>query len=93
MTSMPAHAPETPDFIGLADDLEAAWNAPGTTMRTRQQLLRSLVTDIVADVDETTNEVVLVIHWRGGRHSRLRVGPTSTRGPSTLASCAMLPST
>ena len=73
VTSMPAHAPDTPDFMGLADDLEAAWNAPRTTMRTRQQLLRSLVTDIVADVDETTNEVVLVIHWRGGRHSRLRV--------------------
>lgn len=43
-----------------------------------QQLLRSLVTDIVADVDETTNEVVLVIHWRGGRHSRLRVRKPAT---------------
>ncbi|MGY4501113.1 DNA invertase Pin-like site-specific DNA recombinase [Bradyrhizobium sp. GM24.11] len=32
----------TPDFFGLADDLETAWNAPGVTMRTRQQLLRSL---------------------------------------------------
>src|SRR4051795_12896805 len=32
-----------PDFAGLADDLGAAWNAPGVTMRTRQQLLRSLV--------------------------------------------------
>jgi excisionase family DNA binding protein len=32
-----------------------------------------LVTDIVADVDEETREVVLVIHWKGGRHSELRV--------------------
>jgi hypothetical protein len=29
-----------PDFAGLAHDLEAAWNAPGVTMRTRQRLLR-----------------------------------------------------
>ena len=29
--------------------------------------------DIVADVDEETREVVLVIHWKGGRHSELRV--------------------
>jgi hypothetical protein len=62
-----------PDFTGLADDLEVAWNAPGVTMRTRQRLLRALVTDIIADVDEATREVVLTIHWCGGQHSQLRV--------------------
>ena len=62
-----------PDFTSLSDDLNAAWNAPGVTMRTRQRLLRALVTDIIADVDEGTREVVLTIHWRGGQHSQLRV--------------------
>jgi excisionase family DNA binding protein len=42
-------------------------------MRARQRLLRALVTDIIADVDETAREVVLTIHWRGGQHSQLRV--------------------
>jgi hypothetical protein len=41
-----------PDFKGLAEGLEAAWNAPGVTMRARQQLVRALITDIIADVDE-----------------------------------------
>jgi excisionase family DNA binding protein len=62
-----------PDFTGLADDLDAAWNAPGVTMRTRQRLLRALVIDITADIDDATREVVLTIHWRGGQHSQLRV--------------------
>jgi DNA invertase Pin-like site-specific DNA recombinase len=62
-----------PDFTGLADDLDAAWNAPGVTMRTRQRLLRALVIDITADVDDATREVVLTVHWRGGQHSQLRV--------------------
>ena len=62
-----------PDFTGLADDLDATWNAPGVTMRTRPRLLRALVTDIIADVDDTTREVVLTIHWRGGQHSQLRI--------------------
>jgi len=65
--------PAIPDLVGLADDLEAAWNAPTTTTRTRQRLLRALVNDIVVDVDEEAREVVLVIHWRGGQHSKLRV--------------------
>jgi excisionase family DNA binding protein len=70
---MPDPAAAVPDFAGLAEDLEAAWNAPSVTMRTRQRLLRALITDIVADVDEATREVVLTIHWRGGQHSQLRV--------------------
>src|ERR671910_227068 len=61
----PPAATDTPDFAGLAEDLSAAWNAPGTTTRTRQRLVRALIQDIVADVDEATREVVLVIH-RGG---------------------------
>ena len=62
-----------PDLAGLAEDLAAAWDAPGVTMRMRQQVLRTLVKDIVADVDDATREIVLTIHWRGGQHSQLRV--------------------
>jgi excisionase family DNA binding protein len=67
-----------PDFAGLAADLSVAWNAPGTTMRARQRLVRALIKDIVADVDENAREVILVIHWRGGQHSQLRIKKPST---------------
>jgi hypothetical protein len=43
------------------------------SMRARQQLLRALIIDIIADVDEASREVILTIHWRGGQHSQLRV--------------------
>ena len=62
-----------PDFTGLADDLSAAWKAPRTTMRTRQRLVRALITEIVVDIDKAAGEIVLVIHWKGGQHSELRV--------------------
>jgi excisionase family DNA binding protein len=60
-------------FANLADHLSTAWHAPGVTMRGRQQLLRTLVTDIIVDVDDAARDVVLTIHWRGGQHSELRV--------------------
>lgn len=60
-------------FANLAGELSAAWNAPTVSMRARQQLLRTLITDIVANVDDETREVILTIHWRGGQHSELRV--------------------
>ncbi|MGZ8409772.1 MAG: recombinase family protein [Hyphomicrobium sp.] len=68
----------TTSFVGLANDLEAAWNAPGTTMRTRQRLVRALIEDIVVDVDGNAGEIILVIHWKGGQHSEVR-----TRKPQT----------
>jgi DNA invertase Pin-like site-specific DNA recombinase len=57
----------------LAQDLAAAWHAPGVTMRARQQLVRSMIVNIVVDVDDQARDVVLTIHWRGGQHSELRV--------------------
>ena len=68
-----ASPPSAEALLTLAADLEAAWNAPATTTRTKQRLVRTLVEEIIVDVDDATREVVLVIHWRGGQHSELRV--------------------
>jgi excisionase family DNA binding protein len=62
----------------LAENLTAAWNAPDVTMRARQKLLRTLVDDIIVDVDDNAREVVIVIHWHGGQHSELRVRKPKT---------------
>jgi excisionase family DNA binding protein len=79
----PAESPSTiqvqPDaFANLADNLQAAWNAPDVTMRARQQLLRTLIADIIVDVDDAVRDVVLTIHWKGGQHSELRVRKPQT---------------
>jgi excisionase family DNA binding protein len=65
-------------FANMAENLSAAWNAPDVTMRARQQLLRTLIADIIVDVDDTVRDVVLMIHWRGGQHSELRVRKPQT---------------
>jgi len=61
-------------LLQLAQDLPAVWNAPSTDTRTKQRLIHSLVKEIVFELDNDTNEAVLLIHWVGGRHSELRVG-------------------
>ena len=64
---------DIPDLAGLAADLRTAWHAPGVSMRSRQRIVRALIADIVADVEDEAQQVILTIHWRGGQHSRLRV--------------------
>ena len=53
----------------LAHDLPSAWNAASTDTRTKQRLIHILVQEIVCDLDNGTNEVVLLILWTGGRHT------------------------
>ena len=42
-------------------------------MGLKQRIARILIEEIVANIDTGTNEVVLVVHWAGGRHTELRV--------------------
>jgi DNA invertase Pin-like site-specific DNA recombinase len=60
-------------LLDLAKDLNAVWHSPSADMRTKQRLVRALIEEIVVDLDDGKREVVLVIHWRGGQHSELRV--------------------
>jgi hypothetical protein len=72
-TRVPSVPLAKPNFVDIAEDLEAAWKTSSVTMRTRQQLLRTLVNEITADIDEGAREIVLIIHWKGGQHSVLRL--------------------
>jgi excisionase family DNA binding protein len=60
-------------LVSLADDLLAAWNDPAADMRIKQRIVRVVIEEIIADVDRGTNEIVLLLHWAGGRHSEIRV--------------------
>ena len=65
--------PDRSVLLSLAQDLPAVWNAATADMRLKQRIVRILIQEIIADVDEVTSEIVLLIHWAGGRHSELRV--------------------
>jgi hypothetical protein len=69
----PSIAPDRTCLLSLASDLESAWNAATTAMSAKQRLVRTLIQEIVVDVVDETREVILVVHWRGGHHSELRV--------------------
>jgi hypothetical protein len=65
-------------LVSLAQDLPAVWNSATTDMALKQRIVRILIQEVVADVDEQNSETVLLIHWAGGRHSELRVKRNGT---------------
>jgi DNA invertase Pin-like site-specific DNA recombinase len=74
-----APPPSCAQLGNLAKDLEAVWHHSATDVRLKKRLVRALIHEVVADVDEEVAEVVLVVHWQGGVHTELRV-PRRRRG-------------
>jgi DNA invertase Pin-like site-specific DNA recombinase len=72
--SVPRRSPATSDeFATLADDLKAVWDDPAADGRLKKRIVRTLVQEVVADVDDEAAEIVLVVHWAGGAHTELRL--------------------
>jgi DNA invertase Pin-like site-specific DNA recombinase len=65
-------------LLTLAHDLQAAWNAPTATERTKQRLTRILIHEVVIDQKDDAKEAVVTIHWAGGRHTEIRVARIRT---------------
>jgi DNA invertase Pin-like site-specific DNA recombinase len=68
----PMAAIDRKGLLSLAMNLPAVWNSETADMKVKQRIVRTLVQEIVADVDERASEIVLVVHWVGGRHTEVR---------------------
>jgi hypothetical protein len=51
-------------------------------MRLKKRIVRTLIHEVVVDVDPSAGEVILVIHWKGGVHTELRL-PRRRRGQNS----------
>jgi hypothetical protein len=63
----------------LAADLKTVWAASSTDARLKKRIVRTLIHEVIADIDPEAAEIVLLIHWIGGIHSEIRL-PRRRRG-------------
>ena len=57
----------------LASNLQTVWSAPTTDARLKKRIMRTLIHEVVADIDDVASELILIIHWVGGAHSEMRL--------------------
>jgi DNA invertase Pin-like site-specific DNA recombinase len=57
----------------LGTDLSAAWNDPVAPVELKKRILRTVIKEIVADVNDRTESIEMQIHWIGGVHTTLKV--------------------
>jgi DNA invertase Pin-like site-specific DNA recombinase len=69
-------------IVRLGYDLERVWAAPTTSDRDRKELLRTLLEEVVVDVDRPNAKARLTLRWRGGALTELAIPlPRSTYQP------------
>jgi hypothetical protein len=71
--------PSRQKFEDLAANLEAVWTDEGTDVRLKKRSVRTLIEEVVVDVDAAAGEIILIIRWKGGVHTELRP-PRRKRG-------------
>ncbi|WP_245570292.1 recombinase [Bradyrhizobium ottawaense] len=77
--AMPARLADPASLGVLASNLKTVWDAPTTDARLKKRIVRTLIHEVVADIDDAASEIILVVHWVGGAHSELRL-PKRRRG-------------
>jgi DNA invertase Pin-like site-specific DNA recombinase len=58
-------------LMAMGADLEAVWQHPSATAATRKRILRTVLAEIVARVED--EHIELLLHWQGGDHTALTV--------------------
>jgi hypothetical protein len=73
----------------LATELKSVWTASTTDARLKKRIVRTVIQEVIADIDAEAAEIVLLIHWVGGVHSEIRL-PRRRRGQRTSTSADVI---
>ena len=65
------NAEERQRLLQMGADLEAAWHHPAATAATRKRIIRAVLREVMARVED--DQIQLLLHWQGGDHTRLTV--------------------
>jgi hypothetical protein len=85
----PERAVDPSSLSVLASNLKTVWDAPTTDARLKKRIVRTLIHEVVADIDDAASEIVLIVHWVGGAHSELRL-PKRRRGQRNSTSADII---
>jgi DNA invertase Pin-like site-specific DNA recombinase len=64
----------------LSEELHRIWFHPQVSLVLRKQVVRTMIEEIVIDLNEQLDELTLWVHWAGGHHTELQL-PRHRRKP------------
>jgi hypothetical protein len=81
-------AEESQRLLQMGADLEAAWHHPAANAVTRKHIIRVVLREVVARVED--DQIQLLLHWQGGDHTRLTVRKNRRGPPRKVRLCTRI---
>jgi DNA invertase Pin-like site-specific DNA recombinase len=77
-------AEEEQELLALGRRFADVWNSEAVTPQAKKRIIRTVVEEIMVDLDEETDKLTFTIHWKGGTHTQFRMDkPASGTGQKT----------
>jgi hypothetical protein len=64
-------AAEREAILALGERFGEVWNHPRCDNRLKKRLVRTLIKEIIADIDDVHQQLKFIVHWHGGAHTQL----------------------
>jgi len=63
--------PQRRTILALGERFENVWNDPACNLALKKRLVRTLIKEVIADIDEPRQQLRLIVHWHGGEHTEI----------------------
>lgn len=60
-------------LLALGEDLRTAWHDPAATVMIKKRILRTVLNEIIVDLNHGTHTIEMRLHWAGGVHTELKI--------------------
>jgi small-conductance mechanosensitive channel len=74
----------------LSSDLTRVWYHQRADGVLKKQIVRTLIEEILVDLDEARGELLFWVHWRGGHHTDHRLARRGRRGRAAADLCSIV---
>lgn len=71
-------------ILGLGERFEELWQSEACPMELKKKIVRTVIEEVLVDLDEDTGLLCFTIHWKGGTHTQFQMDkPSSPVGRKT----------
>ncbi len=70
--------------LELGEDFQQVWESKHCTTETKKKIIRTVVEEVIVDMDDSGQMLYFTIHWKGGSHTQFEMQkPRSGAGQKT----------
>lgn len=75
---------EHEELIAMGQRFDKVWESDAATPELKKRIIRTVVEEIIVNLDDETQMLTFIIHWKGGSHTQFRMlKPLSGSGQKT----------